>query len=97
MARKQHNPRKEDMKSIVPIHNIVNEHAWRQVREWEEGKGGEKCGGIKLISFQGKPSQLSLRARWNVLLGYIFFENSRDHRLNLSLAIHLHSTGTTGS
>lgn len=71
MARKQHNPQQQDMKSIVPIHNIVNERAWQQVREWEVGRGGEKCGGIKLLSFQGKPSQLSLRARWNTLLGYV--------------------------
>ena len=73
MNRKQHNPRKEDMKSIVPIHNVVNERAWQQVCEWEEGRGGQKCGGIKLVSFQGKPSQLSLRARWNMLLGYGLF------------------------
>lgn len=72
MARKQHNPRGEDMKTIVPIHNAVNERAWQHVRDWEEGRGGEKCGGIKLVSFQGKPSQLSLRARWNTLLGYHF-------------------------
>jgi cytochrome c heme-lyase len=70
MARKQHDPQKADMKTIVPIHNLVNERAWMQVRQWEDGMGGDKCGGIKLVSFQGKPQQLSLRARWNMLLGY---------------------------
>jgi hypothetical protein len=96
MARKQHSPRAEDMKTIVPIHNVVNERAWQQVRDWEEGRGGEKCGGIKLVSFQGKPSQLSLRARWNTLLGYIPPANNCLVLTYHYLATQLRLTATIG-
>ena len=39
MARKRHDPRAEDMRVVVPIHNAVNERAWREVLGWEEGYG----------------------------------------------------------
>lgn len=42
MKRKNFNPEAEDMKSIVPIHNAVNERAWVEVKKWEEGRGSEK-------------------------------------------------------
>ncbi|PCH38287.1 cytochrome C1 heme lyase [Wolfiporia cocos MD-104 SS10] len=70
MARKNHNPQASDMKVIVPIHNAVNERAWTEVMEWEAGQGGEKCGGVKLVSFKGRPKDLTPRARWRSLLGY---------------------------
>jgi len=70
MARKQYDPQESDMKVIVPIHNAVNERAWGEVMSWEAGQGGDKCGGVKLVSFQGRPGDLSPRARWKTLLGY---------------------------
>jgi len=73
MVRKNYNPKKEDMRSVVPIHNLVNERAWQLLSEWENGRGAEKCGGVKLVSFQGKPNQPSLRARWKKLLGYVAY------------------------
>ena len=69
MARKQHDPRASDMRVLVPIHNSVNERAWSEVMTWERGNGGEKCGGIKLTSFKGRPMDRSPRARLNILLG----------------------------
>lgn len=42
MRRKNFEARSEDMKTIVPIHNAVNERAWTMIREWERGLGGEK-------------------------------------------------------
>lgn len=42
MRRKNFDPRAEDMRSIVPIHNAVNERAWKEIREWERGRGSEK-------------------------------------------------------
>lgn len=69
MARKNHNPQAADMKTIVPIHNAVNERAWAEVMKWEAGRGAEACGGIKLVNFKGKPAQPSPRARWKMLLG----------------------------
>ncbi|KAG5342205.1 hypothetical protein C0989_004517 [Termitomyces sp. Mn162] len=70
MARKNHNPQAADMKTIVPIHNAVNERAWTEILKWEAGRGGEACGGIKLVNFQGKPNERSPKARWKTLLGY---------------------------
>ncbi|KAJ8519885.1 hypothetical protein ONZ45_g3206 [Pleurotus djamor] len=70
MMRKNHNPQAADMKTIVPIHNAVNERAWAEIRKWEDGRGGDKCGGVKLVNFKGKPTQRSLKAQWNTLLGY---------------------------
>lgn len=64
--------------SIIPIHNAVNERAWKQILDWE-GKapssdpGSKKCGGPKLYSFRGlgvDPQFLSPRARINGFLGY---------------------------
>jgi len=58
------------MKTIVPIHNAVNERAWAEVMKWEAGRGGEACGGVKLVNFQGKPNEKSLRAKCKMLFGY---------------------------
>jgi cytochrome c heme-lyase len=69
MARKNHDPKAADMKTIVPIHNAVNERAWAEVMKWEAGRGGEACGGVKLVNFKGKPGEKSIRARWKILLG----------------------------
>lgn len=41
MKRKNFDPQTEDMKSIVPIHNAVNERAWVEIKKWEEGRGSE--------------------------------------------------------
>src|ERR1700733_14196148 len=68
MERKNHNPQTSDMKTIVPIHNAVNERAWGEIIKWEAGRGGEGCGGVKLVNFKGKPGQMSPKARWKSLL-----------------------------
>lgn len=64
--------------SIIPIHNAVNERAWKQILDWEKkgpasDPGSKKCGGPKLYSFRGlgvDPQFLSPRARINGWLGY---------------------------
>ncbi|KAF8558480.1 cytochrome c and c1 heme-lyase [Imleria badia] len=70
MARKNHNPQATDMKTIVPIHNAVNERAWSEVLKWETGRGGDKCGGVKLVNFKGRPNDMSPKARLMTFLGY---------------------------
>jgi len=69
MARKKQNPHASDMRVIVPIHNAVNEHAWAAVKEWETGRGGETCGGVRLVNFKGKPGYRSPKAWFKVMLG----------------------------
>lgn len=64
--------------SIIPIHNAVNERAWKEILDWESqapssDPGSKKCGGPKLYSFRGlgvEDQFLSPRARMNGLLGY---------------------------
>ncbi|WWC89545.1 uncharacterized protein L201_004469 [Kwoniella dendrophila CBS 6074] len=71
MMRKKHNPQIKDMKTVVPIHNAVNEKAWEQILLWESNiEGSEKCGGPKLISFIGKPKEKSPKAWIKTALGY---------------------------
>lgn len=54
MARKGHQPQHADMATIVPIHNAVNERAWREICAWEKPYGAKKCGGPRLVSFLGR-------------------------------------------
>jgi cytochrome c heme-lyase len=68
MKRKNHKPNERDMHSIIPIHNIVNERVWQQIKQWEDISRGE-CE-IKLVKFQGKAKEFSIRARIFNLFGY---------------------------
>lgn len=70
MKRKNWNPTAEDMKTVVPIHNAVNERAWFQILKWEEGQGGDQCGGVQLSSFKGDSKKLTPKAWFFGLLGY---------------------------
>lgn len=36
MRRKGYGARTADMKTVVPIHNAVNERAWKEICQWEE-------------------------------------------------------------
>lgn len=42
MRRKNWDPKEVDMKTVVPIHNAVNERAWSQILEWEKETGAAK-------------------------------------------------------
>lgn len=35
MKRKGYDARVADMKTVVPIHNAVNERAWEHIKQWE--------------------------------------------------------------
>jgi cytochrome c heme-lyase len=41
MKRKSYSPNETDMQTIVPIHNAVNERAWKEIKEWEKGRGAD--------------------------------------------------------
>jgi len=70
MARKNHSPHAPDMRVVVPIHNAVNERAWADILRWEAGRGGAACGGVRLVSFKGRPRDMTPKARILSLLGY---------------------------
>lgn len=72
MKRKNQNPQVADMDVVVPIHNAVNEQAWRQILAWESmwtGRAQSKDE-TKLVSFKGRPKDLTWRAWLNGLAGY---------------------------
>lgn len=67
------NARTADMRVVVPIHNAVNERAWKEILQWEApytGTGPGQCGGPRLHSFAGLSTNMSPKARLNTLLGY---------------------------
>ncbi|KAF5006220.1 hypothetical protein FDECE_7379 [Fusarium decemcellulare] len=71
MKRKGYDARVADMKTVVPIHNAVNERAWKEIKEWEAPYLSEsKCGGPKLESFANKMDRMTPTARFNTILGY---------------------------
>ncbi|KAK1782269.1 cytochrome c/c1 heme-lyase [Copromyces sp. CBS 386.78] len=73
MKRKGHDGASAaDMKTVVPIHNAVNERAWAEILRWEK-PFVEGCGcaeGPKLQSFMGESKRMTPKARLNTLLGY---------------------------
>ncbi|KAF9941589.1 Cytochrome c1 heme lyase [Mortierella antarctica] len=69
MKRKNWTPREEDMKFVVPIHNMVNEMAWKHILRWEKGMENT-CGGPKLVKFEGKPKEITPKARIRSWMGY---------------------------
>ena len=34
-------PKAWTLKTIVPIHNAVNERAWMEIKKWEAGRGAD--------------------------------------------------------
>ncbi|KAK2593458.1 Cytochrome c1 heme lyase [Conoideocrella luteorostrata] len=71
MKRKGYDARVADMRTVVPIHNAVNERAWQQIKEWEAPYLiKSNCGGPKLESFANKNDRMTPTARINTILGY---------------------------
>lgn len=72
MRRKGHdNVQGVDMRTVVPIHNAVNERAWKEIKEWEKPYiEGTVCDGPRLHSFSGLSERMSPKARLNTILGY---------------------------
>ena len=71
MERKGWNPSEKDIPQVVAIHNAVNEQCWRKVLEWETNQNNNCTENPKLIKFQGRPKDLSPKARLkNWFFGY---------------------------
>lgn len=71
MKRKGYSAVETDMKTVVPIHNAVNERAWKEIKEWEAPYLSQsKCDGPKLESFANKMERMTPTARFNTILGY---------------------------
>ncbi|CAO1638208.1 unnamed protein product [Sympodiomycopsis kandeliae] len=75
LQRKGRSSHKEsDMNIVVPIHNAVNERCWQEILKWEKdndrGQSERQCGGPKLVSFKGKPKEVTWKAWMKGILGY---------------------------
>ncbi|KAF9171333.1 Cytochrome c1 heme lyase [Mortierella sp. AD011] len=69
MKRKNWEAREEDMKFVVPIHNMVNEMTWKHILRWEK-LATNTCGGPKLVKFEGKPKEITPKAWLRSWMGY---------------------------
>ncbi|CAH6722363.1 holocytochrome-c1 synthase [[Candida] jaroonii] len=69
MKRKNWSPEASDMKTVVPIHNNVNERTWAHILNWERSFDTSSCGGLKLTSFKGNPKKLTPRAWVKSVIG----------------------------
>ncbi|KAF1323441.1 Cytochrome c1 heme lyase, partial [Globisporangium splendens] len=68
MKRKGWDPEAEQMKTIVAIHNTVNEQSWAEVLRWESFHPSKDAPRLK--RFIGKPTEYSPKARAMHLLGW---------------------------
>ncbi|TYZ69011.1 hypothetical protein PybrP1_011251 [[Pythium] brassicae (nom. inval.)] len=68
MQRKGWDPDAEQMKTIVAIHNTVNEQSWNEVMKWEALHPSQAP--PKLKRFIGKPTEYSPKARMMNLFGW---------------------------
>ena len=70
LMRKGKETPEESVEMMVQIHNWLNEKAWDEVRRWEDRRSPNER--IELAKFEGKPQDLSPKARFHLLLGSIF-------------------------
>ncbi|CAI5702983.1 hypothetical protein KXD40_004023 [Peronospora effusa] len=68
MKRKGWAPHAEQMKTIVAIHNTVNEQSWQEVLKWESFHPAKEP--VKLKKFMGKPTEYSPKAKIMNTLGW---------------------------
>lgn len=71
LARKNKAAPPEAVETMVQVHNFLNEEGWKLVLEWEKHFGVE-AEDVSLLRFQGRPGQLSPRARWYGLMGTVW-------------------------
>jgi len=70
LARKGKEAPEESIDMMVHIHNFLNERAWQEVARWEDKRSPNER--IELARFEGRPSDLSPKARLHLFLGKVF-------------------------
>ncbi|KXS13478.1 cytochrome c and c1 heme-lyase [Gonapodya prolifera JEL478] len=69
LKRKGWETPEEEIPVMVQIHNFLNEACWHEILRWER-MHQTACGAPTLLRFQGRPSELSPKARlYTTLLG----------------------------
>ncbi|BEJ15787.1 hypothetical protein CspHIS471_0503920 [Cutaneotrichosporon sp. HIS471] len=70
LVRKGWETPEDSIDMIVDIHNFINEGAWDEIMKWEQRRpGGEHA---QLAKFQGRPHDLTPRARWQLFMAKLF-------------------------
>lgn len=70
LVRKGWETPEDSVEMMVEIHNFLNERAWDEVMRWEKRlPGGDQA---QLARFQGRPGEISPKARMHLWLGQIF-------------------------
>lgn len=76
MMRKGHDTRAADMRTVVPIHNAVNEKAWVEIKEWERPYTAERYEATEPnnpLPLPGRHGLGSVRSCCTVFSKLIFF------------------------
>eukprot|EP00158_Paraphelidium_tribonemae_P005611 Partr_v1_DN27432_c0_g1_i1_m71651 putative heme lyase len=68
LKRKNHETYEEDVASIVSIHNDVNERSWQEILRWER-MHSDSCCEPKLKKFEGRPNEMTPKARFLSFFG----------------------------
>ncbi|CAE6487800.1 unnamed protein product [Rhizoctonia solani] len=73
LVRKGWETPEEHVETMVHIHNFLNEEAWLEVLRWEAKREGgpEEAADLQLVKFQGRPGQLSPKARLFQFAGWL--------------------------
>ncbi|KAI8576907.1 hypothetical protein K450DRAFT_254888 [Umbelopsis ramanniana AG] len=69
LRRKGWETPEEHVETMVDIHNFLNEEAWNEVLKWESLKSCDCNEDPYLARFQGKPQQISPKARFHTWMG----------------------------
>jgi cytochrome c heme-lyase len=74
LVRKGWETPEEHIETMVQIHNFLNEEAWNEVLKWEARNNGGALPSPapQLARFQGRPGELSPKARFFLLAGWLF-------------------------
>jgi cytochrome c heme-lyase len=75
--RKGKDTPEESIEVMVQIHNFLNERAWDEVRRWEDIRDPNAAQRIELSKFEGRPQDLSPKARFHLILASIFPDSYR--------------------
>jgi len=70
LVRKGWETPEEHIETMVQIHNFLNEQAWLEVLKWE--KRQYKFDDVQLTRLQGRPGELSPKARFWLFAGRLF-------------------------
>ncbi|KAI8061833.1 cytochrome c heme lyase [Gilbertella persicaria] len=68
LRRKGWETPEEEIETMVDIHNFLNEEAWQEVLRWE-AKYNDCVEDPYLSKFQGRPKEMTPKAKWHTFFG----------------------------